>query len=153
MDALIAPLTAGAVGAQHAVHGSYRAQVDTLIEQRGMHARRRHVGETLAVESVQHELVLCVVQRQGWARTQRARTLRPDECAMASVGASARPLARGCAAPQAHGGAGSRVAQDWSEFVHGRHHGFSLLSLFRVSSSVASFFWTPITSIALSSSR
>lgn len=49
MDALIAPLTAGAVGAQHAVHGAHRAQVDTLVEQRGMHARRSGIGEALAV--------------------------------------------------------------------------------------------------------
>ncbi len=78
-----------------------------------MHARRRHVGETLAVESVQHALVLCVVQRQGWARTWRARALRPGERAMASVGAGLGTLARGSATPKAHGGAGSRVAQDW----------------------------------------
>ena len=52
MPALGATLTAAAVGRQQPVHGTHRPEVASFVEQRGMHRRRRGVGEALAVEEL-----------------------------------------------------------------------------------------------------
>jgi hypothetical protein len=58
MDELIAPLATAAVGRQQSVHRAHRAEIATFTQQRGVHRRRRGVGEALAVERVQQHLVL-----------------------------------------------------------------------------------------------
>jgi hypothetical protein len=42
---LIAPFAAAAIGRQQPVHGAHRAQVAALVEQRGVHGRRRRVAK------------------------------------------------------------------------------------------------------------
>ena len=64
MGELVAPLAHTAVGRQQPVHGAHRAEVAALDEPRGVHGRRRGVGEALAVEGVEQHLTLHWVQGQ-----------------------------------------------------------------------------------------
>jgi hypothetical protein len=146
---LVAPLATAAVGRQQPVHRAHRAEVATLVEQRRMHGRRRRVGKAVAVEGVEQRLVLDGVECERWARARGTGHRRPHQrCAVRSYA-----LTRWCAAPQAQGATGRAGAERRGEFVHGGHQ---ILSPF--SSSVkpikeASFFWTSMTSMALSSRR
>ena len=76
---LVAPLAAAAVDGQQPVHGAHRAEVAALVEQRGVHGRRRGVDEALAVEGVQQHLALLRIQGQRRARTGGARVPRPHQ--------------------------------------------------------------------------
>jgi hypothetical protein len=66
MDELVAPLPRATGARQQPVHGAHRAKVAALVEQRGMHGRRRGVQEPLAVERIEQRLVLQDVQGDGW---------------------------------------------------------------------------------------
>ena len=58
MAQLVAPLAHLAVGFEDAVHGAHRAEVDALVEERGVDLARGFVDETGAVERVEDRLTL-----------------------------------------------------------------------------------------------
>jgi hypothetical protein len=64
MDALTAALAGLAAGSQQPIPGADRAVIAALIEQRGIDRGRRHIGETLAVENAQQQILLGNRERQ-----------------------------------------------------------------------------------------
>jgi hypothetical protein len=69
MDALTPALAGLAAGGQQPIHGADRTMIAALIEQRGIDRGRRHVGEALAVEDAQQQILLANRERQrGRAR-------------------------------------------------------------------------------------
>ena len=68
---LIAPFACLAVGGQQAVHGAHRAQIDALVEQGGVDARRRAIGKALAAQHVAQRLPLGMAEGQRRRRSRR----------------------------------------------------------------------------------
>ncbi len=124
MNELIAPLATAAVDRQHPIHRAHRAEVASLVQQRGVHCRRRGVNEALAVEGVQQHLVFLGVQGQRRSRARRPLCPRSHQRHAVHV----RLVARRCPAPQSHGPARGASSKGWGEFPHGSHHVLSPFS-------------------------
>src|SRR5690606_36973853 len=142
MAAQVAPLAAGPLARQDAVHRALRAQVATLIvEQLRPHGRRRKVAVRLAAQGFEH--LLALLGAQG-ARRRRARPRRPLARRRAPVTVVGGPA-------DAERFAG-RVRADpvLGEAVDGVHQVFSSLGGAEraTPSSCDTFFWTSMISSA-----
>ena len=63
-DTIGTPFAGLAGVGEQAVHGTHRAEIEALVEQRGIDGGRRAVGETHAVEGFEQGAAFCLVQRQ-----------------------------------------------------------------------------------------
>ena len=134
---LVAPLAAATIDRQQAVHRAHRAEIAALVEQRGVHGRRRGVDEALAIEGVQQHLAFVRVKGQWRARSGGTPCPRPHE----RRAAYQRVLPGGGTSPQAHCPARCAGAQGRGEFVHAGHELLSgLLSCSSRASKAATFF-------------
>src|ERR1035437_282500 len=79
MTKLIAAFLQLAILGQDAMHGAYRAEIDVLVQQRGIDLRWSLVAEALRVQMIEHQLAFSRIQsplRRGtgplWRRRQHA---------------------------------------------------------------------------------
>ena len=147
MGSLTSALAGLVVGGQEPIHGPDRAVIAAFVEQCGKHRGRRHVGEALAVEKAQQQILLGDRERQRgpWPRPRHMpRRGHPMPGAIA-VHEPAVQRERLTGTPQ---------ADVRGELGHGQHHASPFVSSAVGSPSAThSFFWASMISSARSSLR
>ena len=92
MGELVAPLATAAIGRQQPVYRAHRAEVATLVEQRGMHGRRGGADEAFAVEGVEQRLTLLGIERQRRRGSRTAALQGSDEAPRVASRSDAVPV-------------------------------------------------------------
>ena len=82
---MIAPLTALVAGRQEPVHRANRAVITAFVEQRGIDRGRGHIGEALAVEYPEQQLLLDARECQRGSRPRTQCAPRANEAMPGSI--------------------------------------------------------------------